>query len=135
MSITNQGIDGEKEARNILKGIGLNIFGGDWIGEFCGHYYVFEIKHKERYVNPDGHGTDLRQLISRNQFTYKTGIPTILLVIEQPTNQVFWNYFSTLNNLPHILTRNKVCIWELHHFKGIEELKRDIYGIQDKVYI
>ncbi len=118
MSITQEGIEGERLARDIIKASGYDLFGGDWIINKDKTYYVVEVKHKERFTPPpfEGHGTDLRQVISRLEFQKVTGIRCILLVIEKPTNIIYWQFFDVLNDGVKFTTKNNVVIFPLNSF-------------------
>ena len=85
MSITEQGIQGEKNARIFLKKQGIDgLFQADWIVEKDNKNYVIEVKHKEKFKAPpfDGHGLDVRQVKARMNFYKTTGVRCMFLVFD-----------------------------------------------------
>ncbi len=123
MSITKIGIEGEKKAREILKQNGFNIFQADWIAKSKeGDYYLVEVKHKEMFKKPpfDGHGLDVRQVLSRMEFYKKTKIRTILLIINIPDGKIYWQFLDDLENGKKFDTRNKVRVYPIENFSDSE---------------
>jgi hypothetical protein len=120
MSITEQGLQGEKMARIILKDKWKvdNIFQADWMVLKNGKYYVIEVKHKELFVPPPfyGQGLDIRQVNARMKFYKYTGIRCLFLVISKPDNSIFWKYLDELEETRYFDTRNKVRIHDINFF-------------------
>lgn len=106
MGITTDGIMGEQWLMGFLKDKGFDVFQPDCIGLFNGVYYLFEVKHQERFKAPpyDGHGLPLWQIEARLAFSGATGIPTVLVVKDKETNEVFYQYLDRLNNGEHFDT-------------------------------
>jgi len=133
MSITEDGISGEKIARLILKKHHFYLFGGDWIIQSkIGNYYLVEVKHKEMFSKMwngkqtapfDGQGLDLKQILARQEFQTKTGIRTVFLVIDKITKKVYWNFLDTLYTGEKFQTRNKVVIFPLTNYLNEDELE------------
>jgi penicillin-binding protein-related factor A (putative recombinase) len=100
MGITVEGIKGEQWLMSFLKKKGFDIFQPDCIGIFKGIYYLFEMKHQERFKAPpfDGHGLPRWQIEARLQFFNKTHIPVILVILDKETDEVFYQYLDKLNN-------------------------------------
>lgn len=125
MAITEEGIEGEKIARIILKKYGFQLFGGDWIIKSnLGKYYLVEIKHKlECFKSPpfDGHGLDLFKIVAREQFRKDTGIKTILLIVDKEQKRVYWNFLDSLEKGDYFKTKNNIIIYPLDNFLPEEE--------------
>jgi penicillin-binding protein-related factor A (putative recombinase) len=100
MGITLDGIEGEQFLMKFLHEKGFTIFQPDGIGLFKGIYYMFEMKHQERFKAPpfDGHGLPKWQIESRLAFFNKTKIPVILVILDKETNEVFYQYLDKLND-------------------------------------
>lgn len=127
MSITEEGIEGERLARIILIKYGFQLFGGDWIiKSIQGKYYLVEIKHKsECFRSPpfDGHGLDKYKIIIREQFRKDTGIRTILLIIDKEQKKVFWNFLDILEKGDYFKTKNNIIIYPLGNFLPEEKFE------------
>lgn len=100
MGITLEGIEGEQWLMKFLHDKGFECFQPDCVGLFKGIYYLFEVKHQERYKAPpfDGHGLPLWQIKARLLFFDKTHIPVILVIKDKETNEVFYQYLEKLNS-------------------------------------
>lgn len=127
MSITEEGCEGERIAREILKRHGFSsLFGADWVVKSSkGEYFVVEVKYKsEPFKKPpfDGHGTELRQIIAREQFRKDTGIKSILLIIEK-SGRVLWNFIDVLEKGESFTTRNQIRIYPLTNYLSEEKLE------------
>jgi len=98
MGITEQGIEGEQKLFSFLKKVGFDFFQPDAIGCKNGTYYMFEVKHQERYRPPpfEGHGLPLWQIKARLKFQKLFGIRCVLVVFDKETNEVFYQAFDTL---------------------------------------
>jgi hypothetical protein len=128
MSINKQGIEGEEIAREILKRNGfLTLFGGDWIVKsMFDNYYVVEVKNKSEcfkegfagngYCEFDGHGLDLRQVLVREEFRKRTGIRTILLIIDKEKKKAMWNFLDVLESKEIFKTKNGIHIYPINNF-------------------
>ena len=127
MAITEEGIEGEKIARIILKKYGFQLFGGDWIIKSSqGKYYLVEIKHKsESFKAPpfDGHGLDLFKINAREQFRRDTNIRTILLIVDKEQKKVFWNFLDILEKGDYFKTKNNIIIYPLDNFLPEEKFE------------
>ena len=121
MSITEQGIAGERLARKILKGLQVDdIFQADWIVKKGGSYYVVEVKHKEIYRPPPfyGHGLDIRQVKARQKFYKETGIRCLFLVLDK-SGKRYWGWLDELEEGKHIDTEHGIRVYDI---KGFHEL-------------
>lgn len=124
MSITLQGIDGEKLAREILIEMGLDrIFQADWMIKKDGQWYVVEVKHKAMFTPPPffGHGLDIRQVKARQEFYKDTGIRCFFLVVDAETEKIYYQWLDILEGTKYFDTRNNVRIYNIENF---EEYKR-----------
>lgn len=131
MSITNEGIEGEKIARIVLKENGFNIFGGDWIAEDkLGNYYLIEVKNKELYTPPPflGTGLDLYQVITRTKFLKKTGIRTIIFTRDKKNKICYWQFLDVLELGEKHNTKNKIRIYPISNFNSFKQLKENQNG-------
>lgn len=121
MSITQIGREGEELARIVLKQLKIdNLFQADWIIEKDGKYYVVEVKHKERFTAPpfDGHGLDLRQVISRQKFYQQTGIRCLFLVFDF-SGAIYWAWLDELEKTEYHDTRNKIRVYNIKYFQKL----------------
>jgi len=120
MSITEQGLQGEKMARLILKNKFKvdGIFQADWLVIKDSKYYVVEVKHKEMFKSPpfNGQGLDIRQVKARMKFYAETGIRCLFLVINIPDNQGYWQWLDILEQTKYHDTRNKVKVYDIKNF-------------------
>lgn len=127
MSITNQGIEGEKLARKILidKFFIDNLFQADWIVNKNGKYYVIEVKNKELFEPPPfyGQGLDIRQVKARIKFYKDTGIRCLFLVISKPENKIFWNWLDELEKTQYYDTKNSIRIYNINNFHELKNKK------------
>ena len=120
MSITQQGIIGEKKAlKYICKTIKPeSIQFIDSCFKKNGKYFAVEVKNKERYAPPPfyGHGLDIRQIRLRKDFQNDTGIRCLFLVFEPDSDNVFIQWLDVLEQGKHYDTRNGVRIYPLESF-------------------
>jgi len=120
MSITEQGRQGEIIARKILKEIFKvdKIFQADWLVNAKGIWYVIEVKHKELFKPPPfyGQGLDIRQVKARMNFYKDAGIRCLFLVIEKPSNEVFWQWLDILETTKYFDTKNNIRIYDINNF-------------------
>jgi hypothetical protein len=128
MSITIQGIEGEKIARNVLKNnFGINnLFQLDWLFKYNDKYYCVEVKHKELFIPPPfyGQGLDLRQVNSRIEFYKKTGIRCIFMVIDKDDGNIYLQWLDKLEKgIDKFTTRNNIRIYNIDRFKKIGVMK------------
>ena len=114
----NLGKEGERQAMDFLKAKGFEIQSPDWFGYKNGEWVCFEIKKKERYQPPpfEGHGLDERQIYLRNKLRKGTGIRTMLIIFEVPTNKIFFRYLDLLEAGEKYRTKNGVIIYPLKNF-------------------
>lgn len=122
----------EGEFKNdYLKPIGFkNIQRPDWIAEYNGIWYSFEIKCKEPFqpspfdgsdkILPNGgHGLNRYQLLSRLQLEESTGIKAVLAVKDPVLGWIG----APMNELiagPHYITRNNIVIFPVESFKPLK---------------
>jgi hypothetical protein len=120
MSITLQGLEGEKIARLILKEKFKvnNIFQADWLVKKDNKWYVIEVKYKELFKPPPfwGQGLDIRQVKARLEFYKDTGIKCLFLIITKPNNEIYWQWLDVLNKTEYIDTKNKIRIYNIKEF-------------------
>ena len=109
MGITEEGIEGEQFLMQFLSNKGFKVFQPDCIGLYNGIYYMFEMKHQERFKAPpfDGHGLPRWQIESRLAFFNKTKIPVILVILDKETNEVFYQYLDKLDAGVHFDTHGE----------------------------
>jgi|WetSurMetagenome_2_1015567.scaffolds.fasta_scaffold562686_2 hypothetical protein len=121
MSITLQGIEGEKKARLFLQDIvkTKSMFQLDWLFEYRGSYFCLEVKNKELFKPPPfyGHGLDVRQILTRLKFYKKTGIRCLFLVFD--SNNTYYQWLDVLDNTRHFTTINNIRIYNIDYFKKI----------------
>ena len=103
MGITEVGIEGGQFLMKFLHEKGFTVFQPDGIGLYKGIYYMFEMKHQERFKAPpfDGHGLPKWQIQARLAFFTKTKIPVILVVLDKETNEIFYQYLDRLDAGEH----------------------------------
>jgi len=120
MSITEQGLVGEKMARVILKDKFKvdNIFQADWLILKDSKYYLVEVKRKELFKSPpfDGQGLDIRQVNARIKFYKNTDIRCLFLVITLPEENIYWQWLDVLEDTKYFDTRNKIRIYNIKYF-------------------
>lgn len=123
MSITEQGIVGERMARNVLKGVFKvdNIFQLDWLVYKNGKYYAIEVKHKELFSPPPfwGQGLDIRQVNSRMKLFKDKDIRCLFLVISKPGEKIYWQWLDVLEQTKYLDTKNKIRIYDITKFQCI----------------
>lgn len=102
MSVLAEGRVGETWARNWLKARGYEVFQPDWIASLPdgGGRFLVEVKYQERFLAPpfDGHGLPPWQVEARLRFERETDIPTMLLIRDKGTEEVFWQWLDLLEN-------------------------------------
>ena len=122
MSITEQGRDGEKQARLFLKRMGCsNIFPADCLIKLNSGWYVVEVKKKEKFKPPPfwGHGLDVRQIKARLGFYKETGIRCLFLVFDVE-GEIYWQWLDVLESGQKFTTRNTIRIYPLENFHRID---------------
>lgn len=120
MSITQDGIDAEKEARLFLNAKGIyDIQQFDWFIKKENKYYIIEVKNRELFKPPPfwGTGLDIAQIKKRIQVFNDLGIDTILLVFEKDTENIYFAYLSKLEKTIYYDTKNKIRIYNIENFK------------------
>jgi hypothetical protein len=126
MSITEIGRQGEQLARTVLKETFKvdDIFQADWLVKAKDNWHVIEVKHKELFKPPPfyGQGLDIRQVKARLKFQKDTGIRCLFLVIESPSNKVYWQWLDVLEQTKYIDTKNAVRIYDIKNFKNINSI-------------
>lgn len=127
MSITEQGIEGEKLAREWLKKHKLhNMQQLDWIVKAGNKYFIIECKMRELFKPPPflGTGLDIRQIELRRQIYNDLGIETILFIICEEKNTIYWQrLFAVLEKTIYHNTKNKIRIYNINNFKSEEIVK------------
>lgn len=120
MSLTTQGIEGEKKARLFLKQFvkADTIFQLDWLFKYKDKYYCLEVKNKELFIPPPfyGQGLDVRQVITRLQFYKDTGIRCLFIVFDTD-NKIYYQWLDVLENTKHFTTKNNIRIYNIEYFK------------------
>lgn len=128
MSITNEGIEGEKLARQWLIKNGFpNHQQIDWFVKNGDKYFIVEVKQRELFNPPPFYGTglDIRQINLRLQLLFDLGIDTLLLVYEKNTENIYWNYLSELEKTEYFDTKNGIRIYNIKHYnRGNYEMVR-----------
>lgn len=118
MSITLEGIEAEKKAREIIKNMGWQVQQLDWIGKKDDKWTIFEIKQRELFEPPPflGTGLDKRQLWLRNQLLKDLGLRTILIVFVKDSIDIYWQYIDELEKGKSYDTRNEIRIYPIENF-------------------
>ena len=120
MSITEDGIYGERVARKIInKFIKPELLlQADWIYKKHDKWFFVEIKRKERYSSPpfDGHGLDGYQVRHRLKLQGDLGLRCMLMVIEKPTDKIYWQWLDWLESNKKFVTKNGVHIYHIDNF-------------------
>jgi len=100
MSITENGIKGEKLAERLFRRIGLKHFQADWILNNSKGYVIVEVKNKEKFVPPPfyGHGLDIRQINARLKFQKLTNIRCLFLVFDKSDHKVYYRWLDKLDS-------------------------------------
>lgn len=123
MSITLQGISGEKLAREfIYKNINPDVLQQvDWLYKKNGVWYAVEVKNKEIFKPPPfyGHGLNISQVNRRMQFYKDTGIRCLFLVFEPNTGNVYSQWLDILENTTYKDTLNGVRVYNIVNFKKV----------------
>ena len=127
MSITFEGIQGEKKARELLKGLGWQVQQLDWIGKKDNQWTIFEVKVRELFDPPPflGTGLDKRQIFLREQLRKDLGLRTMLIVFIKGTNDTYSQYIDILENGKFYDTKNDIRIYPLENFTKVS----DFYNI------
>jgi len=121
MGITQQGIEGEKIARELLlenvKPQTLTQM--DWFYFKDGKWFSVEVKHKDMFQPPPfvGQGLDKRQLNYRLKFYKDTGIRCLFLVIDKTNGDAFAQWIDVLENKEYFDTKNGIRIYNINGFK------------------
>lgn len=128
MSITEQGIIGERMARAILKDKFRvdNIFQLDWIVCKNNEYYAVEVKHKELFSPPPfwGQGLDIRQVKARIKLFKDKGIRCLFLVITKPEEKVYWQWLDVLEQTKYFDTKNKIRVYDIKEFHCVGKAEK-----------
>lgn len=128
MSITIDGINGEKMARAILKDVFKveNIFQLDWIVYKNGIYYAVEVKHKELFMPPPfiGQGLDIRQVKARTQLYKDKDIRCLFLVISKQEEKVYWQWLDILEQTKYFDTKNKIRVYDIKEFHCVGKVEK-----------
>ena len=123
MSITEQGLVGERMARLVLKNKfkADNIFQADWLVYKNNKYYVIEVKYKELFQSPpfDGQGLDIRQVKARIKFYQDTQIRCLFLIFTKPEQNIYWQWLDVLEKTNFFDTRNGIRIYNIKYFNKV----------------
>lgn len=111
---------GESKARILLKSLGFQLFEIDWIGIKDGEYTAFEVKEREHYTNPDGHGMDIWKIKVRLEFEKRFGIKFYLLNFDTLDGKAYGQYLSKLEQGTFFDTKNGIRIYLLENFDIID---------------
>ena len=121
MGITKDGIEGEQKLFKFLRENNFDFFQPDGIGIKDGKYYMFEVKHQERFRPPpfEGHGLPKWQVEARLRFQKATGVPCILIIFDKETSEIFSQRLDKLEKGEFIDTngQNPRRIYNLKEFK------------------
>ena len=122
MSLTTEGINAERKARELLKKRGWQIQQIDWIGERNGKWIVFEIKERELFEPPPftGTGLDKSQLFLRTKLLKELGLRTILVVFIKKSTDIYWQYLDILEKGKFFDTMNSIRIYPIENFVKID---------------
>lgn len=123
MSITLEGIESEKKAREILIKLGWQVQQIDWIGKRDGEWTIFEIKMRELFEPPPfkGTGLDKRQIFLRNQLKEELKLRTMLMIFVKNTTDIFWQYLDILEQGKYFDTKNNIRIYPIENFIKISD--------------
>ena len=124
MGITQDGIDGEQALFSLLKSKDMKFFQPDAIGYKNGCYYVFEVKHQERFTPPPfgGHGLPKWQVKARIEFQRVTRIPCIFVVFDKQTKEIFYQRLDRLEKSRNFIDTHGLKprrIYNLVEFKKV----------------
>ena len=119
------GMQGEQHCRNYLAQKKHSFFQADLISmdKATGKYYLWEVKHKERFRAPpfDGHGLSPWQVRHRLDFYEKTGIRPILYVLDKETGDVFVQALDVLASGDNFTTKTgKMVVFPIENFEVIQ---------------
>jgi len=124
MKLNNFGNKGEQRTLDIFKKLGFELQSPDWIAINDNKIIFIEVKEKnQRFKNIDieGHGLDKSQVYLRQHLYNKTGIQTLLLIFDNTTNQIFFNYINDLELGYYIDTKNGIRIYPIYNFKELDK--------------
>lgn len=117
------GIEGERQARILLKKLGFEIQSPDWLATIDKEWICVEVKKKERFTPPpfEGHGLDKRQIYLRNHLLADKNIRTFLLIFEIGSEDIFGQFIDILEKGNKFETKNGVMIYPLSSFKNYKK--------------
>jgi hypothetical protein len=115
------GRKGEKIAREIiLKYVNPDMLTQiDWAYKKDGKWYSIEVKYKSELFKPPpfyGHGLDKKQIEKRLAFYHDTGIRCLLIIIDQTSNIVYYNWLDILEAGNHFDTKNDIRVYDINNF-------------------
>jgi hypothetical protein len=95
----------------------------DVLMQLQGGWALVEVKHQERFVNPDGHGMPEWQVDKRMEFYRDTGIVPWLVVVEQPGQRMFTQSIPELekNGRALVTKKSRRVIWPLSSFSELKD--------------
>jgi len=118
--IIQQGFDGEKVLRDYLVSIKANFGQVDIISKINNKWYLFEVKHQEKFKAPpfDGHGLPPWQVNFRIKIFEELGIVPILFVVDKDTNVCYYQSIVKLDKGKKFITKTgKRIIYPLTNFE------------------
>jgi hypothetical protein len=118
-----QGHAGETRFRDRLIQKNVPHMQVDVLMQLAEGWALAEVKHQERFVNPDGHGMPEWQVDKRMQFYRDTGIVPWLVVIESPSGKMFAQSIAELEKRGRLLVtqKSKRVIWPIESFRELED--------------
>ena len=125
MSITEDGIKAEKQARQWLRSKKIyDLQQIDWIVKRNNKWFIVEVKNRELFKPPpfEGTGLDISQLERRRAIFNDLKMDTLLVVFVADT--VYYNWvFTVLEKTEYFDTKNKIRIYNITNFKKEKFIK------------
>jgi hypothetical protein len=122
------GFDGEKVLRDYLVKMKYQFGQVDVISKINDKWYLFEVKHQEKFEAPpfDGHGLPPWQVKFRIQAYNELGIIPILFVVDKTTGICYYqNLMKLEKGLKHTTSTGKRVIYPLESFEILDVTKTD----------
>jgi hypothetical protein len=119
------GFDGEKILRDYLKDqVKCKEFGQlDLIAKIEDKWYLFEVKHQDRFTAPpfDGHGLPPWQINFRLKIQQELGIIPVLFVVDKETGVIYYESIDKLNRGQKFITKTGArVVFPLDSFKTLQ---------------
>ena len=99
---------------------GFTLQSNDWVAIKGDMVFFIEVKEKnKRFKNIDieGHGLNKSQAYLRTLLLDKTGIRTLLIIIEKWSKNIYYNYIDELEKGYYFDTKNGIRIYPLYNYK------------------